>query len=111
MEGKHFPNAPKWFKNIIEKEQTYLESQPNGNAFALGNNIKSNWRPLLSTLWMFRNLAYNFNYSLEEIRENDKYNFYIKTKNYHFGYIPYCNVDRKGRMVWFKEDYDKLYGL
>ena len=26
----------------------------------------------------------------------------------YFGYIPYSNSSRKGRLVWFTEDYDKL---
>lgn len=60
--------------------------------------------------WICRNTFYNANYMFEEIRENSKYNFYIKLPKFgiHFGYIPYSNSTRKGRMVWFREDYDKL---
>ena len=60
--------------------------------------------------WICRNAFYNANYMFEEIREDDKNNFYIKfTKlGWHFGFIPYTNSTRKGRMVYFSEDYDKL---
>ena len=60
--------------------------------------------------WICRNTFYNANYMFEEIRETDKNNFYIKfTKlGWHFGYMPYTNSTRKGRMVYFSEDYDKL---
>lgn len=60
--------------------------------------------------WILRNSFYNFNYMFEEIRENSKYNFYIQFPKLkcHFGYIPYSNSTRKGRMVFFNEDFDKL---
>lgn len=128
LNGKHFTWFPKWLIALIKKEQDYLLQQPHGNSFSLGNNLKSNWTPILSTLWMFRNLAYNFNYSQEEIKENDPNNFYYRTKwkfpglaknkttgkleivwtNWHFGYIPYSNPSRKGRLVFFTEDIDKV---
>jgi len=100
----------KFILNKIKKEQAKVVEQPDGTVFSLGNNVQPFWVPILSTLWMFRNLAYNFNYSQEEIRENDPNNFYIKFPRlgWHFGYIPYSNSERKGRMVWFTEDYDKL---
>ena len=60
--------------------------------------------------WICRNTFYNANYMFEEIREDDKNNFYIKIPwiKWHFGFIPYTNSTRKGRMVYFSEDYDKL---
>lgn len=60
--------------------------------------------------WICRNTFYNANYMFEEIREDDKNNFYIKLPwiKWHFGFIPYTNSTRKGRMVYFSEDYDKL---
>lgn len=83
-----------------------------GNAFDLGDALKHN--PTFdfkkSSLWNIRNTAYNFNYLFEEIAENSQYNFYIKFEKlkWHFGFIPYSNSTRKGRLVWFGEDYDKL---
>ncbi len=60
--------------------------------------------------WICRNTFYNANYMFEEIREDDKNNFYIKLPwiKWHFGFIPYTNSTRKGRLVYFSEDYDKL---
>ena len=111
LEGKHFANAPVWFLKRIAKEQAYLETREDGNAFARGDVLESNWTPVLSTMWMFRNLAYNFNYSLEEMEETNPLWFYYHNEKlkWHFGYIP--SGDRKGRMVWFREDYDKVYGV
>lgn len=128
LSGKHFPSAPKWFKDRVRKEQGYLETQVSGNAFHLGETLEPNWVPVLSIMWMFRNLAYNFNYSQEEIREYDNNNFYYLTKReyphlekndltqkwevvwtkWHWGYIPYTNSTRKGRLVFLWEDIDKL---
>ena len=49
---------------------------------------------------------------LEEIREDSKYNFFKVIKIFGFttiwGYIPYTNSTRKGRMVYFIEDLDKI---
>lgn len=44
------------------------------------------------------------------IQEVDKNNFYIKLPKlgWHFGYIPYSNSVRKGRLVYFSEDIDKI---
>ena len=111
LEGKHFPGAPVWFLKRIAKEQAYLETQPDGNAFHLGNTLVKNWVPILSTMWMFRNLAYNFNYSLEELPKGSKWHFYIHfpSKGWHFGFIPYDAKERHGRMVWFTEDYANIY--
>ena len=46
----------------------------------------------------------------EEIRENDKNFFYVKLPKlgWHFGYIPHSNSVRKGRLVYFSEDIDKI---
>ena len=85
-----------------------------GNAFDLGDN--RDFIPLfdfkLSSLWNIRNTAYNFNYMFEEIAENNKYNFYKRFTNkyfdIHFGYIPYSNSKRKGRLVFFTEDITKI---
>ena len=112
LEGKHFASAPVWFLKRIVKEQTYLETREDGNAFSMGNNLQSTWVPVLSTLWMFRNLAYNFNYSLEELPKDSKWHFYIHfpSKGWHFGFIPYDAKERHGRMVWFSEDYANIYG-
>ena len=125
---EHFSWAPEFFRKLVKREQDILEAGPHGNSFTLGNNLKPSWTPILSILWMFRNLAYNFNYSLEEMREDDPLFFYYRTKwrfpslikdkvadeiifaltPWHFGYIPYTNKDRKGRMVFFSEDIDKM---
>lgn len=62
--------------------------------------------------WIQRNSFYNFNYMFEEIRENDPNNFFkvinifgLKTV---WGYIPYSNSKRRGRMVFLREDYDRI---
>ena len=86
--------------------------KPFGNTFDLGD-LRAEY-PIVDGMktfkWICRNSFYNANYMFEEIRENSKYNFYIKLPKFgiHFGYIPYSNSTRKGRMVWFIEDYDKL---
>ena len=83
-----------------------------GNTFDLGDvrgqYPEFEWKE--STAWLVRNTAYNFNYMFEEIAENSKYNFYYKFNKlgWHFGFIPYTNSTRQGRMVWFSEDYNKL---
>lgn len=83
-----------------------------GNAFDLGDvrGLYPMFNFKRASLWNIRNAMYNFNYMFEEIRENDPMNFYVKFHNlgWHFGYIPYSNSSRKGRLVWFAEDYDKL---
>jgi len=60
--------------------------------------------------WITRNTYYNANYMFEEIRENDTNNFYVifPKLGWHFGFIPYTNSQRKGRMVYFSEDYTKV---
>jgi len=49
---------------------------------------------------------------VKECEENSKMFFYkrftTKYFDWHFGYIPYSNPSRKGRMVWFTEDIDKI---
>ena len=87
-------------------------NKPFGNTFDLGD-LRAEY-PIVDGMktfkWICRNSFYNFNYMFEEIRENSKYNFYVKLPKLgiHFGYIPYSNSTRKGRLVYFKEDYDKL---
>lgn len=85
-----------------------------GNSFDLGDKRADNpcfcfWSALL---WNTRNTAYNFAYVFDEIQETSRYKFYhrITTKyfDWHFGYIPYTNTTRKGRLVWFSEDIDKV---
>jgi hypothetical protein len=83
-----------------------------GNAFDLGD-ARAKY-PLFnfkrSSLWNIRNTAYNFNYLFEEIAKDNPNNFYVRFPKlgWHFGYIPYTNSERQGRMVWFTEDYDKI---
>ena len=94
----------------IETNETL--DKPFGNAFDLGD-LRAEY-PIVDGMktfrWICRNTFYNHNYMFEEIRENSKYNFYIKLPKLgiHFGYIPYSNLTRKGRMVWFREDLDKI---
>ena len=94
----------------IETNETL--DKPFGNAFDLGD-LRAEY-PIIDGMktfkWVLRNSYYNANYMLEEIREDDKYNFYIQFPKlkWHFGYIPYSNSTRKGRLVYFREDYDKL---
>ena len=49
---------------------------------------------------------------LEEMREDSKYNFFKVIKIFGFttiwGYIPYENSTRKGRLVFWQEDLDKI---
>ena len=94
----------------IETNETL--DKPFGNTWDLGD-LRSKY-PIVNGMktfrWICRNTFYNYNYMFEEIRENSKYNFYIKLPKLgiHFGYIPYSNSTRKGRMVWFREDLDKI---
>ena len=94
----------------VETNETI--DKPFGNTFDLGD-LRGQY-PIFDMkktfYWICRNSFYNFNYMFEEIRENSKYNFYIKLPKLgiHFGYIPYSNLTRKGRMVWFREDLDKI---
>ena len=94
----------------IETNETL--DKPFGNTWDLGD-LRSKY-PIVNGMktfrWVCRNTFYNHNYMFEEIRENSKYNFYIKLPKLgiHFGYIPYSNLTRKGRMVWFREDLDKI---
>ena len=93
-----------------ESEETI--TKPFGNTWDLGD-MRAKY-PIIDKKktfnWICRNTFYNANYMFEEVRETDKNNFYIKfTKlGWHFGYVPYTNSTRKGRMVYFSEDYDKL---
>ena len=85
----------------IETNETL--DKPFGNTWDLGD-LRSKY-PIVDKKktfrWICRNSFYNFNYMFEEIRENSKYNFYVKLPKLgiHFGYIPYSNSTRKGRMV------------
>lgn len=96
----------------IPEEETPLK--PFGNTFDLGD--KRGEFPLIDTkktfFWICRNTFYNFNYMFEEIRENDKNNFYVKFSIFgfttHWGFIPYSNSVKKGRLVYFREDYNRL---
>ena len=94
----------------IETNETL--DKPFGNTWDLGD-LRSKY-PIVDKKktfrWICGNTFYNHNYMFEEIRENSKYNFYIKLPKLgiHFGYIPYSNLTRKGRMVWFREDLDKI---
>jgi hypothetical protein len=93
-----------------EAEETL--TKPFGNAFDLGD--KRGEFPIVDLkktfFWIIRNTFYNWVYMYDEIRENDKNNFYIifPNKGWHFGYIPYENSVRQGRLVYFSEDFDKL---
>ena len=86
--------------------------KPFGNTFDLGD-LRAEY-PIVDGMktfkWICRNTFYNANYMFEEIRENDKNFFYIQLPKlkWHFGYIPYSNSTRKGRLCFFREDYDKL---
>ena len=91
-------------------EETDLK--PFGNTFDLGD-LRGKY-PIVDMkktfYWICRNTFYNFGYIFEEIREHNKYNFYIKFQKigWHFGFIPYSNSTRKGRCVYFSEDYKYL---
>lgn len=96
----------------IPEEETPLK--PFGNAFDLGD-LRGCY-PIVNGMktfrWISRNTFYNFNYMFEEIRENDKNNFYIKFSIFgfttHWGFISHENSTRKGRLVYFREDIDKI---
>ena len=81
-----------------------------GNSFDLGDNRARypEFNFSESIKWMIRNTAYNFKYTHSEIRQHNKNNFYVRFTNrffdWHFGYIPYTNSRRKGRLVYFSED-------
>lgn len=105
---------------------------PFGRAFDLGDLRKD--YPVFDKdktwYWITRNSYYNANYLNEEIREDDKNNFYYFTKkehwtptlekwnnipyikfyksHWHFGYIPYENSERKGRLIYFTEDINRV---
>ena len=93
-----------------ETEETILK--PFGNTWDLGD-LRGEY-PIIDGMktfkWICRNTFYNFGYMFEEIREHNKYNFYIQFPKigWHFGFIPYSNSVRKGRCVYFSEDYKYL---
>ena len=88
--------------------------KPFGNTFDLGD-LRGQY-PIVDGMktfkWICRNIFYNANYMFEEIRENDKNNFFKVIKIFGFttiwGYIPYENSTRKGRLVFWQEDLDKI---
>lgn len=96
----------------IETDETI--DKPFGNAFDIGD-LRAEY-PIINGMktfkWICRNSYYNANYMLEEIRENSKYNFYKQIKIFgfitHWGFIPYSNSQRKGRLVYWREDLDKI---
>ena len=89
-------------------------NKPFGNTFDLGD-LRAEY-PIVDGMktfkWICRNSFYNFNYMFEEIREDSKYNFFKVIKIFGFttiwGYIPYENSTRKGRLVFWQEDLDKI---
>ena len=86
--------------------------KPFGNTWDLGD-LRGKY-PIVDGMktfkWICRNTFYNANYMFEEIRENDKNFFFIQFSKigWSFGYMPYTNSTRKGRMVYFSEDFDKI---
>ena len=94
----------------VETNETF--DKPFGNTFDLGD-LRAEY-PIVDGMktfkWICRNTFYNANYMFEEIREKDKNFFYIQFPKlkWHFGFIPYTNSTRKGRLCFFREDYDKL---
>ena len=95
-----------------ESEETI--NKPFGNTFDLGD-LRAEY-PIVDGMktfkWICRNSFYNFGYMFEEIREHNKYNFFKVIKIFGFttiwGYIPYANSTRKGRLCYFREDLDKI---
>lgn len=96
----------------VETNETL--DKPFGNTFDLGD-LRAEY-PIVDGMktfkWICRNSFYNFGYMFEEIRENDKNNFFKVIKIFGFttiwGYIPYSNSTRKGRLCFFREDLDKI---
>ena len=96
----------------VETNETL--DKPFGNTFDLGD-LRAEY-PIVDGMktfkWICRNSFYNFNYMFEEIREDSKYNFFKVIKIFRFtiiwGYIPYENSTRKGRLVFWQEDLDKI---
>lgn len=85
-----------------------------GNTFDLGDTRAEypQWKWKESLAWFIRNTGYNSNYMDEECAEGASKYFYnrVTTKwfDWHFGYIPYTNSERQGRLVWFTEDIDRI---
>ena len=96
----------------VETNETF--DKPFGNTFDLGD-LRAEY-PIVDGMktfkWICRNTFYNANYMFEEIREDDKNNFFKVIKIFGFttiwGFIPYTNSTRKGRLVYFREDLDKI---
>lgn len=109
-----------WFdddSNYDTHDGSEIKETPNkpfGTTWDLGD-LRSKY-PIVDGMktfkWIARNSFYNFNYMFEEIRENDKNNFFkvITIFGYKtiWGFIPYSNSVRKGRLVFLREDFDKL---
>lgn len=104
---------PEFLRNIVKKEKEKAVTKGFiGKAWSYGDARKSEWYWISSIFWLFRNTAYGYNYMLEEMREDSKYNFFKVIKIFGFatiwGYIPYENSTRKGRLVFWQEDLDKI---
>lgn len=109
-----------WFdddSNYDTHDGTPIEEtlkKPFGNTWDLGD-LRGKY-PIVDMkktfFWICRNTFYNANYLFEEIRENDKNFFYFQLKIFgirtHWGFIPYENSTRKGRLVFGTEDIDKI---
>lgn len=102
--GEHFGWLPQWLRNCCKN----IEWKSHGNTFDTGDALESEFHWLGSTLWLIRNTAYNFKYSLHECRPEDKGHFYIRfpALGWHFGFIP-NEGSHYGRLVYFSEYYDK----
>ena len=58
-----------------------------GKAWSYGDARKSEWYWISSILWTLRNTAYGWNYLLEEIAEDSKYNFYKQIKIFEDNFL------------------------
>lgn len=96
------------------KPEEETSRKPFGNTFDLGD-LRGDYPVVNSSKtfkWIVRNTFYNFNYMFEEIKENDKNFFYVKFSIFgfttHWGFIPYENSRRQGRLIFGTEDIDKI---
>lgn len=104
VRGEHFGFLPQWLRGYCAD----IKWKAHGNTFDTGDALDSEFHWLASTLWLVRNTAYNFKYSLHECRPEDKGHFYIRFPKlkWHFGYIP-KQGSHYGRMVYFNEYWEK----
>ena len=95
---------------LHKRDYEKMKDRQYGSAFELGDKREREFYLISSTRWLWRNTAYNYNYKMQEIDEGDPRHFYIRFEKlgWHFGYIPYTNSTKTGRMVWFSEDIDKI---